>query len=331
MPSVSILLPTYNGELYLAEQLDSILTQTFRDFELLIVDDGSTDRTRDILADYAQRDDRIRTIPSEGNRGQKQRLIELFEAARAPLIGISDQDDVWDPRKLEYLTASLRDAALSFGRSELIDGAGRSLGRTLLDANRARRRPGDRLSILFRPQVSGHAMLARREIITPAIFRSREPYDWLVSIIAEFSAGITYNDHAIVLHRLHGANFHNSAVLLRMNPMLVRPRHVAQAVRRASARKFRFLEGLGFLAGSTFVPEREQAIFRSVAAECRAAWIEKGSTKPVPGRRLRRTILNLLQPLAGSAGDWQTAVDHVTAMTLGLFHPLNIIRLRRLL
>src|SRR5687767_9524988 len=94
-PSISILLPTFNGEHYLAEQLDSIFGQTFRDFELLVIDDGSTDHTRAILADYAARDRRMKILPSKygdtkyrdtiPNRGQKHRLIELLRAARGPL------------------------------------------------------------------------------------------------------------------------------------------------------------------------------------------------------------------------------------------------------
>src|SRR5688500_13988223 len=103
LPAISILLPTYNGADFLREQLDSILGQTLADFELLIVDDGSTDATPAIVGEFARRDGRLRILPSEGNRGQKRRLAELLGAARAPLIAIADQDDIWDSQKLELL------------------------------------------------------------------------------------------------------------------------------------------------------------------------------------------------------------------------------------
>src|SRR5688500_7063988 len=106
-PSVSVVLPTFNGEQFLAEQLQSIVGQTFSDFELLIVDDGSFDVSREIARRFAHEDSRVRLLPSRGNRGQKARLIELIAASKAPLIAISDQDDVWDKWKLERLASSL--------------------------------------------------------------------------------------------------------------------------------------------------------------------------------------------------------------------------------
>ncbi len=69
IPCVSIGLPVYNGENYLAEALDSLLAQTFADFELVISDNGSTDRTQAICRSYADRDDRIRYCRVETNQG----------------------------------------------------------------------------------------------------------------------------------------------------------------------------------------------------------------------------------------------------------------------
>ena len=330
-PAISILLPTYNGERYLAEQLDSILAQSFADFELLIIDDGSTDATGDISADFARRDDRIMIIPSKGNHGQKQRLIELLSSARAPLIAISDQDDIWHALKLERLMASLGDAALAFGRSDLIDEDGNSLNRTLLDVNRANRKSGTNLAILFRPQVSGHAMLARRDVLTVDAFRAAHPYDWLISLTAEFSRGIIYEDSAVVQHRIHGANAHNGAVLARLNLLRVRANDVRQALKRVRGRRLRLVEGLEFLSASPLVPESHRALFRDLSRQCRTAWNRAGGDKIVGKTSLRRSLLDGLRPLAASESDWQIVVHHVTALTLGLFHPLTLIRLNRLL
>jgi glycosyltransferase involved in cell wall biosynthesis len=326
-PAISILLPTYNGARYLAEQLDSILAQTFGDFELLIIDDGSVDATAEIADGHAQRDRRIKIIPAEGNRGQKQRLVELIALARAPLIAISDQDDVWQARKLERLLATMNDAALTFGRSDLIDGAGNSLNRTLLDVLRAPRRCDDKLSLLFRAQVSGHAMLVRREFLSITAFDSPEPYDWLISLIAQFSTGIVYNDAAVVQHRLHGANAHNGGVLLRLNLLRIRPSDLTRSYQGLRAWRPRFVARLEYLAASPQVPEIERTLFQAVAHQCRGEWLEPRRGKDGGGFRLRRTILDSLRPLAGSARDWRVAVDHVTILTLGLLHPLTLIRL----
>lgn len=325
-PAISILLPTYNGARYLAEQLDSILAQSFGDFEMLIIDDGSVDGTGDITAGYARRDGRIRIIPAEGNHGQKQRLIELLQLSRAPLIAISDQDDVWHPLKLERLLAAMGDKALAFGRSDLIDGAGIALNRTLLDALRSPRRSDDKLSLLFRPQVSGHAMLVRREFIPARAFESPEPYDWLISLVAEFSTGIVYEDAAIVQHRLHGANAHNGGVLLRLNPLRIRPSDLARSYGRLRAWRPRFIARLEYLAASPQIPEIERTVFQAIAHGCRDKWLDLRRDKR-GGFRLRRKILDSLRPFAGCARDWRVAVDHATILTLGLFHPLTMIRL----
>jgi len=327
IPAISILLPTYNGARYLAEQLQSILDQSFGDFELLIIDDGSTDATGEIAAGFALRDRRIKLIPAEGNHGQKQRLIELLALASSPLIAISDQDDVWHALKLERLLSTMGDAALAFGRSDLIDGAGNLLNHTLLDALRAPRRNDDRLGLLFRPQVSGHAMLVRREFVPSRAFESLEPYDWLVSLVAQFSTGIVYDDAAVVQHRLHGANAHNGEVLLRLNPLRIRPGDVIRFVQRVRAWRRSFVARLEYLAASPQVPEIERKVFRAIAYQCQDEWLELRRGKGEGGFRLRRKILDSFRPLADSARDWRVVVDNVTILTLGLFHPFTLIRL----
>lgn len=83
----------YNGERFLAEAVESILSQSFGDFEFLILDDGSRDGTRDILAEYGGRDPRIRVILRE-NRGLVASLNQLIGEARAPLVARMDADDI---------------------------------------------------------------------------------------------------------------------------------------------------------------------------------------------------------------------------------------------
>jgi len=99
-PTVSVLLPVRNGTAYLAAALDSILRQTFDRWELVAVDDHSTDATPCILAEYAHRDPRIRVITPEGE-GLVPALNSGLAACRAPLIARMDCDDISHPRRLE--------------------------------------------------------------------------------------------------------------------------------------------------------------------------------------------------------------------------------------
>jgi glycosyltransferase involved in cell wall biosynthesis len=100
MPRVSIGLPVYNGERFVANALVSILGQTFGDFELIISDNGSTDRTREICRSFAARDSRIAYQHSETNRGAAWNFNRVFELAGGDYFKWAAADDVLEP---EYL------------------------------------------------------------------------------------------------------------------------------------------------------------------------------------------------------------------------------------
>lgn len=129
LPTVSVLMPAHNAERYLGEAVESILGQTFRDFEFLIVDDGSTDRSRAILERYAAQDPRIR-LTSRPNTGYAAALNELLGLARGELVARMDADDVALPerlgRQVEYLRAH-PDVICVGTAVQLIDEAGRFL------------------------------------------------------------------------------------------------------------------------------------------------------------------------------------------------------------
>ena len=105
--AVSVLMPVYNARPYVAEAVESVLGQTLGDFELLIVDDGSTDGSTEVLRRLAGRDPRIRLVVRE-NRGVTRTSAELVEAARGEFLARMDSDDVALPRRLERQVAFLR-------------------------------------------------------------------------------------------------------------------------------------------------------------------------------------------------------------------------------
>lgn len=100
-PSVSVVMPVYNGEQHLAQALDSLLAQTYQDFEVVAVDDGSTDSSWSLLETYAQRDERIRPHALPGNRGHHVSSTTALELARGRFLVRHDQDDVALPRRIE--------------------------------------------------------------------------------------------------------------------------------------------------------------------------------------------------------------------------------------
>lgn len=106
-PKVSIGLPVYNGANYLREALDSLLGQTFRDFELIISDNASTDATREIILEYQQRDSRIRYVQQESNIGASKNFLSVLAMAETELFMWASHDDIWAPNWLEVLISNL--------------------------------------------------------------------------------------------------------------------------------------------------------------------------------------------------------------------------------
>jgi glycosyltransferase involved in cell wall biosynthesis len=331
-PAVSILLPTYNGARYLPEQIDSILAQSWSDFELVAVDDGSSDATPERLRSYAARDPRIRLLEPGGNLGQKERLAQLAREARAPLLSIADQDDVWEPERTRRLVEGLGGATLSYGRSELIDGDGKPLGRTLIENFGPPPAEGDRLALLFVPRVSGHCMLVRREAVTEMAFRRFQPFDWLIALEALFSGGLAYVDDAVVLHRLHGGNQCNAGVGSRPSPLQrLKPGRIYAEMQSTRRRRFNLVERLEHLGHSPVLDAERRNLFLRIASRCRDSWFQPGSGPPFVDRPLRRFLVDGLRPLAGSERDWFVAMDHITGLTQAQVHPRALYQSAKLL
>ena len=118
---ISIAMATYNGELFIREQLDSILTQTLSDWELIVCDDGSTDNTLSILQEYANNDSRIKIYQNETNLGFKRNFEKAIGLCSGECIALCDQDDIWYPNHLEILLNLIGNNSLSIGNSDIVD------------------------------------------------------------------------------------------------------------------------------------------------------------------------------------------------------------------
>ncbi len=129
-PLISLVIPVYNRADYLPATIDSILAQTCSDFELLIWDDGSTDRSVEIACEYAQRDKRIRVVAAAHQR-QAQALKRAIAQTTGPHIGIVDSDDLLAPTALEDTVAILNanpQVGLVYTDYEIIDAQGNNRG-----------------------------------------------------------------------------------------------------------------------------------------------------------------------------------------------------------
>lgn len=100
-PTVSVIIPTYNRAHLVGRATQSVLNQTYKDFELIIVDDGSTDNTKDIIREFRKKDKRIKYIRHEKNRGGSAARNTGIKATRGEYIAFQDSDDEWLSEKLE--------------------------------------------------------------------------------------------------------------------------------------------------------------------------------------------------------------------------------------
>ena len=99
---ISIIIPAYNAADYLAQTIESVLNQTYSDFELILIDDGSTDRTREIIKDYQCKDARIKYFYKENGGVSSARNLGL-QKATGDFVSFLDSDDLWDRRFLELM------------------------------------------------------------------------------------------------------------------------------------------------------------------------------------------------------------------------------------
>ncbi len=130
-PTISVIMPNYNGEKYIAEAIESILNQTFSDFEFIIVDDASTDKSWEIIEEYTEKDIRIIALRNKQNSWICKTLNIGLEQAKGKYIARMDSDDISLPERFEkqynFLEAH-NDTILVWGASIYIDGKGEKFG-----------------------------------------------------------------------------------------------------------------------------------------------------------------------------------------------------------
>jgi glycosyltransferase involved in cell wall biosynthesis len=204
-PLISIALCTYNGARHLKTQMESLLAQDWENLEIVVVDDGSTDGTRELLHEYASGDPRIAVHLNAENLGFVKNFQKAFSLTQGEFIAPCDQDDWWHPQKLRGLHAALGDRALAYCDSELMDEAGQPLGRRVSDVIRMHEGK-DPVVYVFGNSVSGHAMLVRRSLVERAHpFPDGFFHDWWLAFAAASTDGVIYVPETWVNYRQHAA------------------------------------------------------------------------------------------------------------------------------
>ena len=132
MPLVSVVIPSYNHEKFVSEAIKSVLGQDFDDLELIIVDDASTDTSRQIIQKYAVEDARVRVILHETNCGVAKTCNDGIAVAKGKFLAVTASDDVWVKNKLSKQLAVLEsdEDLVVWTEAEIIDESGQPVGST---------------------------------------------------------------------------------------------------------------------------------------------------------------------------------------------------------
>ncbi len=216
---IDILLATYNGERFLGEQMDSLLSQTEQDFRVILQDDGSGDSTPALLAAYADaHPDRIRIISGLlHEKSSKGNFMSLLSQSEADYVMFCDQDDVWDKDKVSLTLARMREGEARYGAGcpllvhtdlQVVDAQLRPIAPSFLRYQKLDSAPSMN-RLLSQNSVTGCTMMVNKPLAALMRKASAEDmlmHDWWAALCAVSMGQLLFVDRPAIRYRQHGGN-----------------------------------------------------------------------------------------------------------------------------
>jgi len=212
MPLVSVIMPSYNHERFIAEAVDSVLEQTVEDFELIIIDDGSSDNSKEVIESYRARDTRIRVLFNDNNQGISRTMNRGLKEAAGEFMAFISSDDIWYAGKLETQLAILRKEpnVVLYADLTKIDSEGRLLdGEDTNAARLSKCRTGNILQDLLKGNIiPGQTIMFKRRNIDGIKYDERLRYlnDWKFVLELAKKWEFCYMPQPLAKYRVHGSN-----------------------------------------------------------------------------------------------------------------------------
>ncbi len=218
---VVIILPTFNGERFIEEQIQSIQQQSFSDFSLHIFDDCSTDQTREIVTSLADNDDRIQIHCNTVRKGVVRNINDALMKIEAEIYFLADQDDVWLVEKMARQMEVLRqnNVIMTFTNLLLVDENGNSSGIDFWSSQEINPRLAIRSEILaVKTMVTGCTMAFKKKLLKIAlpIPEQATMHDHWLSFFATKIGRLTPIPEELVLYRQHSENVIGATVTPRL-------------------------------------------------------------------------------------------------------------------
>ena len=201
-PLVSILVLTYNGEKFIEQQLDSIFAQTYKNIEVLVFDDASSDNTQNILSNYSKKQP-LKCFFHEQNVGINDNFSLALKECSGDYVATSDQDDIWDENKIEILVSKIENNIAIESTNECIDENNNSVEHKSITEKQ--------FFLGSQKALTAHCMMFKKELIQyleiPKEFSSSKGlhYDAYVSFIANQFGSIKYIKEPLVKYRRHSS------------------------------------------------------------------------------------------------------------------------------
>lgn len=228
---VDILMATFNGERFIQEQIDSIRRQTHSNWRLLIRDDGSTDKTREICQTAAKRDHRIVIVEDDlGNLGFNLNYFRLLGLSSAPHAMFCDQDDVWLERKIsETLRVSAEEEARSPNLPVMAHCDSVVANSALLPieehfVGRRAKHTGLRSVLMANPAQGATVMVNAKLRELMLLHKPQVPFDYQASLIAEATGKRVFITESLMMYRQHSANVIGATMRSKADPARKRER-----------------------------------------------------------------------------------------------------------
>ena len=217
---IAILLATYQGELYIAQQIDSILNQSYKEWELFIHDDGSTDGTVKIIEEYQNKyPDRIHLLIGTPTGSAKNNFFYLMKKVDAPYIMFCDQDDIWLENKIEITYNAMKRAEnryrsntplMVFTDLKVVDKNLNVIAQKMKDFQQLNYSKLKFTDLMIQNVVTGCTMMINNSLLKMAI-KAKEytciiMHDWWCALIASYYGKIVCADIPLTMYRQHGRN-----------------------------------------------------------------------------------------------------------------------------
>lgn len=218
MDSIDIVMATYNGEKYLPEQIESLIGQNYKNWRLLISDDGSTDRTVDILMEYAKADERISIENTARQGGVIQNFSKALQFSTSQYVMFCDQDDIWFPDKISSMLEDLKAIESSRGKDTpilgfsdlcLVDETGAVIHKSFYQYNRLDPKNNfDHKYLSWRSTVYGCTVIFNRALLNRAMPLPNDVpmHDQWFALIAARCGVVFFSPEPQIYYRQHSNN-----------------------------------------------------------------------------------------------------------------------------